>query len=656
MRHPLLFAIVLVIAAPFAARVTAQEPPGTGGQHVGIAEAMDHVAGGRWLAAVEAGARAGPVGEDIVLWLWLRAGFGTAEAAMALVARRPDWPGLDRVRRGAESSLPLLPDGPEEAARIVAFFDGGAPATGQGVVSLIDAYRALGRDGDAEAQAALAWTALSMTDAAERRLLDLYPGVLTPLESVRADAMFWNGAGQALSRSGERAEGDAGALIQARLSALQGTSAGRAASDLPAAMRADPGLAYTEFRRLLTAEEYDAAATLLREQSVSAETLGDPSAWARGRRDLARRLMRSGDVDASYAVASSHWLTEGSDYADLEWLSGYLALRRLDRPQDALRHFLRFRKAVFTPISLGRAGYWIGRAHVALGQDAEAQAAYEEGGQWQTSFYGLLAAEAAGMPLDPRLSGTETYPPLSEVSFTDDSRFEAAMLLQAAGARDLAETFLTDLAADLEADEAGTLTDVTLALGEPHLGLLIAKAVARNGIVLPRAYYPVVDLGLDTLPVSHELALSIARRESEFDPVVSSGVGAGGLMQLMPGTAKEVSASLGIGYSRDRLFSDPSYNATLGTAYLAGLERRFGRNPVLVSAGYNAGPGRPLRWMKERGDPRDADVDVIDWIEMIPFDETRNYVMRVAESLPVYRARLGTSRQQIGLTAELKGR
>ena len=366
--------------------------------------------------------------------------------------------------------------------------------------------------------------------------------------------------------------------------------------------------------------------------------------------------MRAGDFDTAYAVASSHWLTEGSNYADLEWLSGYIAMSHLDRADDALRHFLRFREAVFTPISLGRAGYWIGRAHTGLGQDTEAQAAYEEGAQWQTSFYGLLAAEAAGVNLDPALVGDQTYPPVSQAAFTSDSRFEAALMLQAAGARNLAETFFVDLARDLKADEAGTLADVTLTLGEPHLALRIAKAVAERGIVLPRAYFPVVDLGLERLPVSEELALAIARRESEFDPIVSSGVGAGGLMQLMPGTAQDVTRELGIRYSRDRLFSDPSYNATLGTAYLAGLERRFGRNPVLVSSGYNAGPGRPMRWMDDRGDPRQGSVDVIDWIEMIPFDETRNYVMRVAESLPVYRARLGEETGTVSLTDELKGR
>jgi soluble lytic murein transglycosylase len=158
------------------------------------------------------------------------------------------------------------------------------------------------------------------------------------------------------------------------------------------------------------------------------------------------------------------------------------------------------------------------------------------------------------------------------------------------------------------------------------------------------------------MPVAEELALAIARRESEFDPAVMSGVGARGLMQLMPATAREVAGNLNLRYSRDRLISDPVYNARLGTAYLEELLLTFDGNMVMTSAGYNAGPSRPIRWMNERGDPRRGGMNIIDWIEHIPFDETRNYVMRVTESLPVYRARLTGEVEAIRLTEELQGR
>jgi soluble lytic murein transglycosylase len=159
----------------------------------------------------------------------------------------------------------------------------------------------------------------------------------------------------------------------------------------------------------------------------------------------------------------------------------------------------------------------------------------------------------------------------------------------------------------------------------------------------------------DGLAVSRAFALAIARRESEFDPTARSSVGARGLMQLMPETAERTAKSLGLPFELGRLTSDPAYNATLGSAYLAKLVEEFGPSVALVASGYNAGPGRPRRWIDEMGDPRASAVDVVDWVEMIPFTETRTYVMRVAESLVIYRAKLRGTPGPVRLTAELKG-
>ncbi|WP_375260726.1 transglycosylase SLT domain-containing protein [Palleronia sp.] len=650
MRH-----IIFASALAFATPVVAQEaPPDRPGFDVGIAEAVERARSGQWLAAEAAAERAGPVSADIIEWMYLREGRGDFASASAFLERRPDWPGLARLRAQSEQYLPETPTGPEQAEAILRFFDGIQPETGQGTVALVNALRETGREADAQAEAALAWTTRSLSERAERQLLGLYPDELEPLEEARADRMFWIGASRSLTRSGERLGGDAGALVAARGRALGGADAETLAEGLPAGLRSDPGLAYRAFRQHLSAGRDSAAQRLILQQSP--DDLGDPGAWAGDRRDMVRELMREGEDRRAYDIAASHGLVAGSDYADLEWLAGYLALTRLDRPKDALLHFWNQRKAVSSPISLGRAWYWIGRSQEALGREAEARAAYTRGAVHQTGFYGLLAAEKIGAAVDPELVDPGPSMPLSEASFRTSSVLEGALLLQAAGERDLAEQFFAHLVESLDAEEAATLGDLILELGEPHIAVLVAKRAAQNGIVIPRAYFPVVDLGQETLPVSEKLALAIARRESEFDPSVSSYVGAGGLMQLMPGTAQDVTRSLGIGYSRDRLFEDPSYNARLGTAYLAGLERRFGQNPVLVSTGYNAGPGRPLQWMSARGDPREPDVDVIDWIEMIPFDETRNYAMRVAESLPVYRARLGRPDERVRLSEELKGR
>ncbi len=258
--------------------------------------------------------------------------------------------------------------------------------------------------------------------------------------------------------------------------------------------------------------------------------------------------------------------------------------------------------------------------------------------------------------MEAQLTGTETFPDWHATGLATSSAFEAARLFIAAGERNLAEQFLTHLAETLPREDIGSMGDYLLSVDEPHLAVMVGKAAAGRGIVVASAYYPVVDLGVPDMPVPRELALAIARRESEFDPVVMSGVGARGLMQLMPGTAKEVAQYLELPYSRDRLIADPAYNARLGTAYLDELMATFGGNIIMVSAGYNAGPGRPIRWMRDRGDPRQGAIDIVDWIEHIPFDETRNYVMRVAESLPVYRARIAGQVQPLTLTSELIAR
>ena len=320
-----------------------------------------------------------------------------------------------------------------------------------------------------------------------------------------------------------------------------------------------------------------------------------------------------------------------------------------------MRHFLRFRGAVETPISLGRAGYWEGRAHELLGDAENARLAYAFGAEYQTSFYGLLAAERAGLPKDAALAGQQVYPPLDQTFFAERSVFKAVQLFIASGQRNLAEQFVRHMTETLPEAEIGTLGDYVLSQNEPHLAVMIGKQAARRGLVIPRSYYPIVSLGVMPIPVPRELALAIARRESEFDPAVTSGAGARGLMQLMPATAQAVARDLDIRYSRDRLLTDPAFNARLGTAYLDELMVTFDGNVVMTAAGYNAGPGRPIRWMKRFGDPRRGQVDIVDWIEHIPFDETRNYVMRVAESLPVYRARL-TGDAGLSLSEELIAR
>ncbi|MEM8577907.1 MAG: lytic transglycosylase domain-containing protein, partial [Pseudomonadota bacterium] len=320
-------------------------------------------------------------------------------------------------------------------------------------------------------------------------------------------------------------------------------------------------------------------------------------------------------------------------------------------------HFQNHRSVIASPISRGRAGYWIGRAHEDLGNADAAQASYADGAQFQTSFYGLLAAERAGLPFDAELAGPAEAPDWTASAVAEMPLFQAGLLLQASGYITLAERFWTRLAEDLDPADLALLGQAAIDAGQPHLAVMIGKRAARRGLTVPAPYYPLHPLAEADLPMDPAMSLAIARRESEFDPGVQSGAGARGLMQIMPATGRDVARDLGLSaaHSTDRLTADPVYNARLGTTYLSQMAGRFDGNPVLMSVAYNAGPARPDRWIPLYGDLRDADVDVIDWIEHIPFRETRNYVMRVTESLPIYRARLGRDPLPVPFSEELTG-
>ncbi|MCL5776558.1 lytic transglycosylase domain-containing protein [Limibaculum sp. FT325] len=407
------------------------------------------------------------------------------------------------------------------------------------------------------------------------------------------------------------------------------------------------------FDRLMKSRDYDAAERFL--DGVDASELGNPGLWAERRAMLVRRAVREGRGERAYRIATRHGLTPaaGYDYSDLEWLAGWTALRRLGDPKRAIAHFERFEATVETPISLGRAGYWLGRAHEAAGDPAAAQAAYARAAQHQTSFYGQLAAAAIGAPGDPALTATDLPDwEKSPVTRTDDVRMAA--IVHFAGEDSLAFQAFTHLSRHIEGGAAlGALADLALALDRPHYAVRIAKNATRKGHVLMPAYYPLTELAQYASAVEPALAMSIARQETELNPAAISPAGARGLMQVMPATAKKVASWIGEDYSEPRLTADWRYNARLGHTYLSRRIEEFGGSYVLAAAAYNAGKGRVDEWIGTNGDPRLPGTDIIDWIEDIPFSETRNYVQRVIEGLYVYRSRLAGQVGQMTILDDL---
>jgi soluble lytic murein transglycosylase len=652
--------IALTLAAPQAR-----------GQDSPFTQAVAAMADRDWAGAYTLAEPAGSVARDIVTWTRLRADAPPTPAKgteadpdipppeerpafsdyLAFLAARPDWPGLDRLRARGEEVIPA----DANPAEVIAYFTDKPPQTGQGVVRLAQALIATGKQDEATAALTEAWLGLGLTDSGQDALMGAFPDILAPLHAARTDAMLWRWRTTDASRMLPLLDSDQKALAEARIALI--TNAGDQTAKLnavPDSLKDNPGLAYDRFNRMADGGDYTDAVELLKSRTTT-ESLGDPFRWGSWRATLARWAMREGRPDEAYALAANHFMTEGDIYADLEWVAGYVALTYLDNPTRAQQHFQRVETAAKGPISLARGAYWTARASEVLGQTEAATAAYTRAAQNQTAFYGLLAAERMGLPLDPALTGQEEFPDWRQAGFLHNDLTQAMLLLMAADDRTSAVLFATKLAQTLDRDGIGQMGAMFAAMDEPFLSVLTGKAATERGIVLPGVAWPIHRLATLDLPVAPELALAIARRESEFNFTVGSPVGALGLMQLMPDTAEEVAVELGLPYLKDRLTSDWEYNATLGSRYLANLEQMFGDTPVMIAAGYNAGPSRPRTWATQRGDPRDGTTDVVDWIEHIPFTETRNYVMRVTESIPIYHARLTGQTGPVNFKAILTG-
>ncbi len=592
---------------------------------------------------------ADPVTRDLVRWIQLRAGDGTFGQYAQFLVQRPDWPGRSTIRARAEEALPKGTD-PD---LVIAFFNAEAPRTGEGAVRLAEAMIAKGQIAEATKVVQAAWRDLRLTDSGQDVLVAGFADLLTPVHNARVDQLLWRWRTAEAQRMMDLLDEDQQALAKARIAYIRKTGGIDAAvKAVPEALQDHPGLAYDRYNWLADTGSRTEAVKILSARSVSEEALGEPFRWSGWRRSLARWEMREGRPQSAYALASQHFLTEGSSFADLEWLAGYVQLTYLDDAAKALAHFETARAAVESPISVARMAYWQGRAQEALGSAEAAQTAYAEAAQHQTAFYGLLAAEKLGRDLDPALAAAA---PAWDASVMDMPLVQAAFTMLEAEERGAATQFFVQVGRELPAEVLGAIGAGLTDADEVYFAVAMGKAAVTQGKIVPSIYFPLHPLADTDLKVEPALALSIARRESEFNAGVGSPVGALGLMQLMPATAEEVAGFEGVVYSRPRLTGDWAYNARLGDRYLAELIAQFGPSVVQIAAGYNAGPSRPENWMDDRGDPRLGEADVVDWIEHIPFRETRNYVQRVSESIPVYRARLTGEAGPVRFTALLNG-
>jgi soluble lytic murein transglycosylase len=572
-------------------------------------------------------------------WLRLRGEQGSFDECIKFLKNHWDWPGLRLLRKRCEQNIPR--GGSPE--KVINYFSQQEPQTGTGSLRYAEALIKSGRSAEAAREIRRTWKDFDLNEDEQAAYTQRNGLTIKNLYLERMDSMLWQGLTESSVRLLPLVSNDWRTLAKARIALRENKPRVNDLINLvPKELSNDPGLAYERFLWRLRNGHWDSAIEILIERSSSEKVLGQPLAWADWRRVLAREMMRSGEFEKAYQIASNHHLKKGKDFADLEWLSGFIALRKLTQPEQALAHFKKFSDVVDTPISLGRSGYWLGLTYKALNDEIASQQFFRKSAKSLSSFYGQLSVNFLHQPDLIDMSGREVVTDWRNSRFAKSSVLRAAIQVSRAGSKYLTERLLVHLSENSTKQEFIELASFAAELGETHVSLMITKQAAREGFQIFRTYYP-LELPSD-VEFNNELEkilpLSIIRRESEFDPEVISPVGARGLMQLMPKTAEEMAGKVGLPYSKKRLVSDPTYNVRLGIAYLHELSERFGGNIILVSAAYNAGPTRLDRWLDMFGDPRNENIDMIDWIEDIPYRETRNYVMRVAESLLPYEARI----------------
>ncbi|WP_428490205.1 transglycosylase SLT domain-containing protein [Rhodopila sp.] len=641
MRHAIRLVLVLLAAWP-AAEAGAQPP------NPPMANPLAAVRADRWTdAQADAAQFADPVAEKLILYLRLRApGAATPSEIADFIAQNPDWPDQATLQRRRQEALAADPDDAAVLSQCTP-----PPSLAAALLRCARATANTGRTAEADALARRAWIRAIDTVPAEADFLARWPGIATADDQwARFQRLAWLADPAAAARQITRLGAAHHAAAEARLAAKRDDPVTEAlVAALPPDQRDDPGLTLDRARALRHANHDAQAAALL----IHTQDIGHPGAFWAERNLLARKLLHDADPATAYAVAATgratdaaagratdaaaaHRPTGDETHAEAEFLAGFIALRGLHDPAQAEPHFraLANARAIITQ---ARAHYWLARSAAAAGRDPKPE--FTAAAAFPTTFYGQLATLALGQQPAARIArlSDPTWTRDTALAFTEHEVLRAAAWLIAWGDPSRARAFLVrmDQLAPIPAER--TLTAVfALQTGLPDAAVFVARRMGHDGVALPHAGWP---MPYDVpSPPDPAFSLGIMRQESSFDIAALSPSGARGLMQLMPPTAAEVARQLGIGVSTASLTLDPSDNIRLGTAYLGDMLTRFDNCLPLAAAAYNAGPRRVAEWLDQNGDPRTGPIDMVDWIELIPVGQTRNYVQRVIENVVMYRA------------------
>ena len=558
------------------------------------------------------------------------------------------WPGEEAMRRTAERAI----NAGTQARDVVSFFNVHPPLTAAGHAKNAFALHALGQPNEARAQAKLAWAKGALPREDEDRLLGLFSATLTQEDHERRlDALLDAGDAASAMRTVGFVASPRRPIYDARIALqTQAPDAMSRVAALGAAANADAGLVMDRANWLRNTGQSAAARALLAQPRVLTsrpadvekyyETLLTMARAADSDRQWASAYQIASQVDQAYAPGTDVSLRpygERDDYTSLAWLAGTTALHKLGRAGDAVGMFERYARGSRSPQTRSKGFYWAGRAAMQTGNVQGANAYFEQAAAYPDQFYGQLALERLGRSVPapaPVAVGAA-----SRAAFEQKPLVQATRFLGQLGQHRDQSLFIRELGEQMRTDEERQLAaEFGQRIGRPDVGVWAARGARSTGSSFySRSAFPEVGMP-PAFSNQWVLAHAIMRQESSFDRAALSHAGARGMMQLMPGTARETAGKLGLSYDLSRLTADPQYNIMLGSQYFADLMRRYGNYAPLAIAAYNAGPGNVNKWLRANGDPRTPSVDVIRWIEDIPFFETRNYVQRVLENAVVYDA------------------
>ena len=561
------------------------------------------------------------------------------------------WPRAESRRMAAERALDLASAGPEAAT---ALFASAPPLTVQGAIALTDALEQRGRRNEARALITDWWRTRSFDDAAQTRILNRWGGWLTQADhEARLNMLLLGSHGPATRAMVARVPADRQAVANAVMALRTAYSPDAIVAGLSPSQAMDPAVVLERVRLLRSQSRQSEGFALLRAlPAAPSHTDGQNTLWSE-RRNYFLDALQQRNWPAAYDAMAGHGFPAGDRKVDAEFFAGWVALVKLNDPARATTHFEALRQMSSTPITQGRALYWLGRAAEAQGSTPAAVNYYQAGSRHIQTFYGQLAAEKAGMttltlPGDPAPSATDI------AAFEGNEVVRALRILGETGETSLFRVFAYQLDDTLpDGSQLALLMDLSRNYGEGFTAMMVGRAASQRGFLMPERQYPIRIPPQVTGAAPLEFTLAITRQESSFDPRARSGADARGMMQFLPATGAAVARQLGMPFSAERLW-DPDFNMTLGSFHLGDLTGDFGGSMLLATIGYNAGPARPPQWTARCGDPRAGTVDPTDFIECAPFTETRNYMMRVMENMQIYRARLNGGTAPLRLSEDLR--